>query len=224
MKTVPFLSFVVVALLSVASGALEEDDKLVTCGSAIKLTHVESGGGKYVLYSDEMQANSGSGQQLVTASHNVRSTKGLWQVREGTDDPFCEAGTPVKCGQVIRLFHVETGSNLHTHGIRSPLSSQHEVTGFGQNGQGDRGDDWKVVCESGGYFGGGGAEYWERETPVQLKSVATSRFLGASSTVKFTEQNCGRGCPILNHLEVFGRTSNDSYSHWKVEQGVILYK
>lgn len=113
---------------------------------------------------------------------------------------------------------------MHTHGIRSPLSNQHEVTGFGQQGEGDSGDDWTVTCEAGGYFSGGGDEHWIRDKPVQFKSVATNRFLGASSTVKFTEQNCGRGCPIMNHLEVFGRNSNDSYSHWKVELGVLLYK
>ena len=101
-------------------------EKYVTCGSAIKLTHVESGG-KFLLRSDERQLQTGSGQQLVTAEQNNRSPKGLWQVREGTADKFCEAGTPVKCGQVIRLMHIDTGSNLHTHGIRSPLSSQHEV-------------------------------------------------------------------------------------------------
>lgn len=78
-------------------------EKYVTCGSAIKLTHVESGG-KFFLQSDERQLQSGSGQQLVTASENNRSTQGLWQIREGHDGKFCEAGTPVKCGQVIRLM------------------------------------------------------------------------------------------------------------------------
>ena len=73
-------------------------------------------------------AISGSGQQLVTAAENNRSPNGLWQVREGSDEKTCEVGTPVKCGQVIRLMHIGTGSNLHTHGIRSPLSNQHEVS------------------------------------------------------------------------------------------------
>ena len=70
---------------------------------------------------------TGSGQQLVTAVQNKRSPKGLWQIREGTGEPVCDTGTPVKCGSVIRLMHLETGSNLHTHGIKSPLSNQHEV-------------------------------------------------------------------------------------------------
>jgi len=213
------LTIFILALCSIASA---DDDKFVSCGSAIKLTHVESGK-KYFLQSDEQQLKSGSGQQLVTAVANARSPKGLWQVREGSEESVCEVGTPVKCGQTIRLMHVVTGSNLHTHGIQSPLSNQHEVTGFGQDGNGDSGDDWTVVCESGGYFSGE-KDYWTREETMQLRSAATGRFLGASSTVKFTEQNCGRGCPLLNNLEVFGRKSNDSYSHWKVQLGVHLYK
>lgn len=222
MKTTSFSIATALAVLAFIGTASADDEKHVTCGSAIKLTHVESGG-KYLLSSDERQLNSGSGQQLVTAVQNNKSPNGLWQIREGNDDPFCEAGKPVKCGQVIRLMHLGTGANLHTHGIRSPISNQHEVTGFGQQGQGDMGDDWKVVCEGGGYFSGG-SEYWNRGTTVQFQSLATKRYLGASSTVKFTEQNCGRGCPILNHLEVFARSSNDSYSHWKVELGVHLSK
>jgi len=214
-----FSAVIVSALCSVASAF---DDNFVTCGSAIKLTHVESGN-KYFLQSDEQQLQSGSGQQLVTAIENDRSPKGLWQVREGSEEGICEVGTPVKCGQTVRLTHVITGSNLHTHGIKSPLSNQHEVTGFGQDGSGDSGDDWKVVCETGSYFGGAN-EFWKRDALIQLRSIATNRYLGASSTVKFTQQNCGRGCPILDNLEVFGRSSNDSYSHWKVELGVHIYK
>lgn len=216
-----FSAVIVSALCSVAS-AVDDADSFVTCGSAIKLTHVESGN-TFVLRSDEQQLQSGSGQQLVTANDNDRSPKGLWQVRGPSTGEVCETGTPVKCGSTIRLMHVLTGSNLHTHGIKSPLSNQHEVTGFGQDGAGDAGDDWNVVCETGSYFGGAN-EIWKRNEPIQLQSAATKRYLGASSTVKFTEQNCGRGCPILNNLEVFGRTKNDSYSHWKVILGVHLYK
>ena len=91
--------------------------------------------------SDERQLNSGSGQQLVTAVQNNKTPNGLWLVREGHGvAENCEVGTPVKCGQEIRLTHVTTGQNLHTHGIKSPLSNQHEVTGFGGGeGEGDGG-------------------------------------------------------------------------------------
>lgn len=175
--------------------------------------------------SDERQLNSGSGQQLVTAVQNNKTPNGLWLVRGGHGEATnCEVGTPVKCGQEIRLTHVTTGKSLHTHGIKSPLSNQHEVTGFGGGeGEGDSGDNWKVVCDGGGYFSSS-AEYWLRDKPIMLQNAATNRYLGSSSTVQFTQQNCGRNCPIMNHLEVFGRSTNDQYTQWKVELGVHLYK
>jgi hypothetical protein len=197
-----------------------DDEKFVTCGSAIKLTHVESGR-RFLLQSDERQLQSGSGQQLVTAEEDNRSPRGLWQVREGHGSPACEVGRPIRCGEVVRLTHVTTQANLHTHAIRSPLSNQHEVSCFGEGGEGDSGDDWRVECDGATR---NRALYWVRDAPIQLRSAATNRWLGASSAVKFTESNCGRGCPIMNHLEVFGREGNDPYSHWTVQFGVHLSK
>ncbi|KAL3776384.1 hypothetical protein ACHAW5_011050 [Stephanodiscus triporus] len=205
-----------------ARAGFADDEKFVTCGSAIKLTHVESGK-KFLLQSEERQLQTGSGQQLVTAAEDNRTPKGLWQVREGhnAEDGMCETGVPIKCGSIVRLMHLETGTNLHTHAIRSPLSNQHEVSCFGEGGVGDSGDDWTVVCDG---VTRNRALYWVRGAPIQLRSVATGRWLGASSSVQFSESNCGRGCPIMNHLEVFGRESNDSYSRWTVELGVHLHK
>lgn len=34
----------------------------------------------------------------------------------------CETGKPVKCGDKIRLEHMETNKNLHSHGVRSTIS------------------------------------------------------------------------------------------------------
>ena len=98
--------------------------------------------------------------------------------------------------------------------MRSPLSKQQEVSAFGDGDLfGDNGDDWKVICST---------EFWMREEVVHLQHVDSGKYLGASSTVKFTHQNCGRNCPILNHLEVFGRGAKDAYGQWFVEEGVVL--
>lgn len=172
-------------------------------------------GGKYYLSSDGHQLGSGSGQQLVTGEENNSAANCLWNVREAHGEPQCETGTTIKCGDVIRLIHLGTNRNLHTHGIKSALSSQHEVTGFGNDGVGDAGDDWRVTCSG---------RNWMRDQNVSLQSTATGRYLGMSSTVKFTQQNCGRGCPILNHLEAFARQSKDQFTQWKVNLGVHLYK
>lgn len=70
---------------------------------------------------------TGSGQQSVTGVTAVEDSNSYWSVR-GTSDALCHRGTPVKCGQTIRLTHVNTGRNLHSHYFASPLSS-HQVGG-----------------------------------------------------------------------------------------------
>jgi len=104
--------------------------------------------------------------------------------------------------------------NLHSHNVRSPLSRQQEVSAYGEgDGIGDNGDDWKLVCNTG---------HWKREAMFQLQHVDSKKYLGAASTVKYDHQNCGHNCPILNHLEVFGRGQRDNYANWFVEMGVHL--
>ena len=68
-------------------------------------------------------------------------------------------------GHHRRLTHITTKNNLHTHGIKSPLSNQLKVTGFGNSqGDSDNGDDWRVMCSS-------GDEYWVRGEEVSFRKV-----------------------------------------------------
>lgn len=174
--------------------------------------------------SESKNLGSGSGQQIVTAVSSLTSTNTLWWIRGANDetsraDSACVGGglaEPIKCGQVIRLTHLDTLKNLHSHAVKSPLSRQQEVSGFGEgDGNGDDGDDWRVVCQSSN-------TYWERESMVAFQHVDSGKYLGASSTLKFTHQNCGHNCPIMDHLEVFGRSQKDTVVWWVVEMGVHL--
>lgn len=181
----------------------------------MKLTHVESGGNHY-LSSENKNLGSGSGQQIVTWIPNKSATSALWWIQESNDADSCLAGDLIPCGSKIRLTHLDTKRNLHSHGVPSPLSRQQEVTGFGEDGKGDTGDDWIVECPAG--------KHWMRDTNVRIFHVDTEKYLSGSANVKFTQQNCGHGCPILNHLEAFGRKQKDNYSYLKVEMGVLLSK
>eukprot|EP00529_Nitzschia_sp_RCC80_P001971 CAMPEP_0113515594 /NCGR_PEP_ID=MMETSP0014_2-20120614/41069_1 /TAXON_ID=2857 /ORGANISM="Nitzschia sp." /LENGTH=238 /DNA_ID=CAMNT_0000412255 /DNA_START=28 /DNA_END=744 /DNA_ORIENTATION=+ /assembly_acc=CAM_ASM_000159 len=223
-----FISIInVLILMAAATDDAPED--AVTCGSAVKLVHVESSSDKaaYMLNSEQKNLGTGSGQQIVTAVMDPGSTNALWLLR-GPNDPESRgerisacasetaAGEPILCNSIIRLTHLETMRNLHSHNMKSPLSRQQEVSGYGQgDGLGDNGDDWKVICS---------AKYWRRESKVYFQHVDSGKFLGASSTVKFTHQNCGHSCPILNHLEGFARSSQDQYGQWFVEQGVHIHQ
>lgn len=45
----------------------------------------------------------------------------------------------VLCGDPIRLEHVLTKRNLHSHDFISPVSNKFEVSAFGEDGNGDAG-------------------------------------------------------------------------------------
>lgn len=65
---------------------------------------------------------SGSGQQSVTGVESSDDANSYWRIRGGSESG-CPRGSPVRCGQAVRLTHVLTGKNLHTHHFPSPLSS-----------------------------------------------------------------------------------------------------
>ena len=139
----------------------------------------------------------------------------MWVIAEGHDGPFEEVGQPVACGAVVRLSHVETGKNLHSHLFTSPLSSQQEVSCFGERGRGDSGDNWEVVCMA------KGATHWRREQEVRLKHKDTGKLLQAQSQHAFNQRNCPN-CPINGQYEVTCGASGAVTTVWKAVQGVFF--
>mmetsp|Transcript_19714 Transcript_19714/g.38906 ORF Transcript_19714/g.38906 Transcript_19714/m.38906 type:complete len:274 (+) Transcript_19714:266-1087(+) len=139
-----------------AIGVVHCENVHITCGSAIKLRHVQSK--KYFLKSNANQqygaGSGGSGQQVVTLSTARGDPDAFWQIRESHVDTItnttCRNGTPIQCGSTIRLTHVGSNKNLHSHDqYLAPLSQAHgnnEVSGFGDEGVGDESDDWIVDC------------------------------------------------------------------------------
>lgn len=52
----------------------------------------------------------------------------------------------VKSGDLIRLEHVATKRNLHSHKEVAPITKKHyQVTGYGENGIGDANDVWRIT-------------------------------------------------------------------------------
>ena len=93
-----------------------------------------------------VQYGTGSGQQVVTCHRENKDLGGMWTIKERDTNPLCETGQPIKCGSTIRLEHIETGKNLHSHGMPSPLSRRNEISGYGDDGDGDTGDNWMIEC------------------------------------------------------------------------------
>ncbi|CAN9501130.1 unnamed protein product [Ophioblennius macclurei] len=197
-----FSSFLLLLLLSCLAGSSGATElSLVTCGSVVKLLNVKH---NVRLHSHDVRYGSGSGQQSVTGVSAVEDSNSYWSVR-GTRETPCHRGTPVKCGQTIRLTHVNTGRNLHSHYFASPLSSNQEVSAFGEEGEGDHLDEWTVQC---------GGTVWRREEAVHFRHKATEALLSV------TGEQYGR--PIHGQTEVHAMTGAGQHSLWKAMEGVFM--
>ncbi|KAF7483568.1 Hypothetical predicted protein [Marmota monax] len=148
--------------------------------------------------------SSGSGQQSVTGVEASDDANSYWRIRGGSEGG-CPRGIPVRCGQAVRLTHVLTGKNLHTHHFLSPLSNNQEVSAFGEDGEGDDLDLWTVRCSG---------QHWEREAAVRFQHVGTSVFLSVTG-----EQY---GSPIRGQHEVHGMPSANTHNTWKAMEGIFI--
>lgn len=173
----------------------------VTWTSVIKLLNLQT---STRLHSHDVKYGSGSGQQSVTAVKNADDHNSYWQIKPKLN-VVKERGDPIKCGEVVRLFHLSTRRNLHSHLFQSPLSNNQEVSAFGENGDGDDGDNWIVDCDE---------EYWQRDEPVRLKHEATKKFL------HITGDAYGR--PIHGQLEVSCYSHPTQLNLWRVHEGVYI--
>uniref|UniRef100_A0A8C6U1B7 Stromal cell-derived factor 2-like 1 n=1 Tax=Neogobius melanostomus TaxID=47308 RepID=A0A8C6U1B7_9GOBI len=181
--------------------ARDSDSSLVTCGSLVKLLNTRH---NVRLHSHDVKYGSGSGQQSVTGVDAADDANSYWQIRGQPGRP-CARGVPIKCGQQIRITHMKTGRNLHSHRFSSPLSNHQEVSAFGERGEGDDLDVWAVQCDG---------VSWERDESVTFKHVGTDVFLSITG-----EQY---GHPIRGQREVHGSSAQSAHSHWRTMEGVFI--
>lgn len=123
----------------------------------------------------------------------------------GEKNKPCNRGEPIECGSIIRLQHVQTRKFLHSHLFKSPLSSQQEVSAFGNDDESDTGDYWMVYCRS---------RYWQKNEPVRLKHVDTDTWLSLSGNTY--------GRPIFGQSEVICTPKSDTTSNWRAAEGVYI--
>jgi hypothetical protein len=143
-----------------------------------------------------------SGQQQVTAFAGWDDND-LWRVKgpDGQPATFKE-GEPVQHGDTIRLEHVPTGRNLHSHGgVPSPVTGQQEVTCYGNNGIGDANDNWRIEIEGGGT--------WDSGKRLRLIHVLTNHALHSHSGFSHPQWTAGQ-------QEVTGFAGRDDNDWWSL--------
>ncbi|EGR33403.1 stromal cell-derived factor 2, putative, partial [Ichthyophthirius multifiliis] len=143
----------------------------------------------------------------------------LFTIKFGQGQPVQTYNSPVKCGDIIRLEHINTKKNLHSHNYKSAISNKQEVSGFGNNGQGDLNDNFIIECIN-GQKGSDLLASFEFYLQHQLSKL----YLSSSKRFNYNRSNCGYNCPIIDQLEVNCQSNKDADSKWKVVGGLILQK
>ncbi|XP_054011086.1 protein O-mannosyl-transferase 2 isoform X1 [Hylaeus anthracinus] len=118
-------------------------------GAKITLKNHRTGGGylhsHWHLYPEGIGARQ---QQITTYSH--KDDNNLWLVKKSDIDDIPSEPQLVRHGDLIRLEHVVTHRNLHSHKEFAPISKKHyQVTGYGESGTGDANDIWQVLIVNG---------------------------------------------------------------------------
>ncbi|KAA8498581.1 Stromal cell-derived factor 2-like protein [Porphyridium purpureum] len=204
-----FAVVVALGLVRIVLGAREdghtEEVRYVSYGSVIKLEHIPTG---TRLFSQDMAYGSGSSQQFTSCNPQIDDENGFWVVKSAHQEPPQAQGTPVPCGATIRLQHLTTRRNLHSHNHASPYKN-YEVSCYGDDGNGDLGDNWIVECRT------DDQAFWERFATVSFTHKQTGRSLQALAKNKYSD-------PIANHIEVSCTSKKSANTQWKTNEGIYF--
>jgi dolichyl-phosphate-mannose--protein O-mannosyl transferase len=153
--------------------------------------------------------------QIITSVKETDDYGSLFIIKEAFGQQPCETGEPMKCGDIVRFEHANTGKNLHSHNFPSWITDSQEACGFGHNGEGDLNDNWQIQCYNYNepFLRGKAQFFLQHQGTKQYLYINIKRSL-------FNEHNC-RGCPVMNHREVSCTNSKDKQTIWKIIGGII---
>ncbi|RWS06523.1 Protein O-mannosyl-transferase 2-like protein, partial [Dinothrombium tinctorium] len=118
----------------------------VAFGAVITLKNHRTGGGylhsHWHLYPEGIGARQ---QQVTSYSHKDDNNKWMIKKYDREPNPAKDQVEIVKNGDLVRLEHLVTTRNLHSHKELAPLTKKHfQVTCYGEQGVGDANDVWRV--------------------------------------------------------------------------------
>lgn len=121
----------------------------VAYGSTISLKQRRAGGAYLHSHHDLYPEDHPPRQQQVT-TYSHKDENNLWKIKyPDRESSFTGSPQILKSGDLVRLEHIMTRRNLHSHREIAPITQKHyQVSGYGQNGVGDGNDMWIVEVVS----------------------------------------------------------------------------
>jgi hypothetical protein len=124
----------------------------VTYGAIIRIRHQATGA--FLSSLAQNYCHAGSSEQQIVGGTAKQDSQTLWLVKPAHHQNLEDrVGQVVNNGDTIRLEHVDTRRNLHTHNKPAPLTGaigQYEVTAYSDRpGEGNEADNWLVFPEAG---------------------------------------------------------------------------
>ncbi|VVC33926.1 MIR motif,Protein O-mannosyl-transferase, C-terminal four TM domain,Glycosyl transferase family 39/83 [Cinara cedri] len=186
--------------------------KEVAFGSIVTLKNHRTGGGylhsHWHLYPENVGAKQ---QQITTYAHKDENNR--WLIKFYKDNEKINVNDTVrfvKHGDMIRLEHVPTRRNLHSHRESAPITKKHyQVTGYGEEGVGDYNDVWKVFIENG------------NEDTVISAVISKIKFVHVLQHCVLTASNKQLPKWAFEQLEVTCSPNlRDANSFWNVEDNI----
>ncbi|KAI9265587.1 MIR motif-containing protein [Sporodiniella umbellata] len=152
-------------------GGRPKHDGIIRYGDHVSLKHVATG---RFLSSTTETYGSGSFQQKVFTTDESPNEESTWIVLPPVQTEE-EPGYEVGWDDPIRLKHIPTRANLHSHEYQSPISGQQEVAGFGNDENTDDNDVWTVkqFDEDDDQYD----DFWRVGQPAIIRHNATGKIL-----------------------------------------------
>ncbi|CAG9126824.1 unnamed protein product [Plutella xylostella] len=118
-------------------------------GATITLKNSRVAGGYLHSHHHLYPAAVGARQQQITA-YTHKDENNRFVIKPYNREVAEGEVTLVRSGELVRLTHVATGRNLHSHREPAPLTSKlMQVTGYGEDGIGDANDVWRIIVNGG---------------------------------------------------------------------------
>lgn len=192
----------------------------IAFGSKVTLKNMGWGGG--LLHSHVQTYPTGSSQQQVTCYH-YKDENNDWIILPTWSEPNYDPNSELRYlldGDIIRLSHVPTTRNLHSHNVVAPVTKLNkEVSCYGNSTVGDHHDYWVVEVVDDIHRGkakakASGARIHSLTTRLRFKHKTLGCYLRAANAVlpqwgfKQIEVSC---------VEPANTSPEDAHTYWNVE-------